>query len=218
MIFILFGPPGAGKGTQGARIADALGIPNISTGAIFREMAAAGTPVGLAAKEYMSKGMLVPDEVVVELVKERIKADDCSNGFLLDGFPRTVNQATVLSAMLDGLCLILNGVLNFDVPEVELISRLSGRRFCPGCSATFHVVAVPPRVDGVCDRCGGGLVQRADDAPESVRTRLVEYSSKTEPVLNYYRERGLLINIDANASVDVIFGRVELALQGIGAL
>ncbi|MCX6362340.1 MAG: adenylate kinase [Armatimonadetes bacterium] len=200
MILVLFGPPGAGKGTQGARIAETVGIPNVSTGAIFRGLAAAGTEVGTKALGYMKAGELVPDQIVVDLVRERIAQSDCESGFLLDGFPRTIAQAEILDTMLGELGLSIDAVLNFDVAEDLLIERLSGRRTCITCGATYHVVAVPPKVDGKCDACGADLVQRADDMPESIRTRLREYAGKTAPVLGYYEARGSLKSIEAVGS------------------
>lgn len=208
MILILLGPPGAGKGTQGVRLAAELAVPKISTGDIFRELAAAGTDLGLKAKEYWSQGKLVPDDIVVGLVRERLAMADCAGGFLLDGFPRTVGQADVLTTLLAELGRSLDGVIDFAVADDELITRLSGRRTCPGCTATFHVVAMPPKVEGVCDKCGGALIQRADDQPESIRTRLQEYGAKTEPLLAYYRDRGLLLSIDASPAPDAIFAKV----------
>ncbi len=213
MVFILFGPPGAGKGTQGARLAANHGIPTISTGAIFRDNVAAGTPLGLVAKDYMSKGKLVPDEIVVQLVRDRIADPDCAKGFMLDGFPRTINQAEILEVTLNEMGVGINGVLAFEVDEEELVRRLSGRRTCPKCSATYHIVAVPPAKAGVCDQCGSALEQRADDMPEAIRTRLREYQAKTAPVLGFYRERGLLREIDANASPDTVYERTEAVLN-----
>ncbi len=218
MVYVLFGPPGAGKGTQGARIAAQYGVPTISTGAIFRDNVAAGTPLGLVAKDYMSRGQLVPDEIVVQLVKDRISEPDCAAGFLLDGFPRTINQAEILEVMLGEAGIAIDGVLDFEVGEDELVKRLSGRRTCSKCGATYHIVAVPPRQAGVCDQCGGALEQRADDMPEAIRTRLHEYQAKTAPVLAFYRERGLLREIDANASPDEIFAKVLAVLPTAAAV
>ncbi|NLI00914.1 MAG: adenylate kinase [Chthonomonadales bacterium] len=212
MVYVLFGPPGAGKGTQGARIAAQYGVPTISTGAIFRDNVAAGTPLGLVAKDYMSRGQLVPDEIVVQLVKDRISEPDCAGGFLLDGFPRTINQAEILEVMLNEAGVRIDGVLDFEVDEEELIRRLSGRRTCGKCGATYHIEAVPPRKAGICDQCGSELEQRADDMPEAIRTRLREYQAKTSPVLAFYRERGLLREINANATPDEIYARVEAIL------
>lgn len=213
MVYVLFGPPGVGKGTQGARIATAYGIPSISTGAIFRDNVAAGTQLGMVASDYLAKGKLVPDEIVVKLVRDRVSQPDCAEGFLLDGFPRTLKQAEVLEVMLNEAGIHLDGVLNFEVPEEELVRRLSGRRVCPQCGATFHVDNVPPKKEGICDFCGAALEQRADDRPESVRTRLHEYQAKTAPVLDFYRERGLLRTVDASGSPDEVF---ERTIQAIG--
>lgn len=216
MILILLGPPGAGKGTQGVRIVKECGVPKISTGEIFRDLAAAGTPAGLEAKSYWSQGKLVPDETVVELVKQRIECDDCEKGFLLDGFPRTVAQADILGSLLKETGRKLDGVLNFDVSDEGLIRRLSGRRTCGNCGATYHVTALPPREENKCDHCGCPLVQRSDDNPDSIRTRLVEYANKTAPLLAYYEERGLLHTVDSNADPDTIFASMKTLLQELG--
>lgn len=216
MIVILLGPPGAGKGTQGARIVERCGIPKISTGEIFRDLAASGTTLGLEARNYWAQGKLVPDEMVVGLVRERICQPDCAEGFILDGFPRTVQQADVLDAMLIDMGRKLDGVLDFAVNAEELIIRLSGRRTCPNCSATYHVTAKPPLVDNICDHCGFKLVQRTDDTPESIRVRLQEYAAKTAPLLAYYAERGLLHRVDANGTPEAIFGGLTAALDKMG--
>lgn len=208
MILVLLGPPGAGKGTQGQRIVERYGIPKISTGEIFRDLAAAGTPLGLRAKEFWSAGQLVPDEIVIALVQQRICQPDCKKGFVLDGFPRTEYQASNLHCILDDVGRPLTGVLDFVVDDEELIRRLSGRRTCGKCSATYHVDAAPPKVEGKCDYCGSDLVQRADDNPESIAQRLTEYARKTEPLKEFYRLRGLLTEIDSNAEPDEVFRRV----------
>ncbi len=215
MILILMGPPGAGKGTQGALIVQDYGIPKISTGEIFRDLAAAGLPLGLEARVYWSQGKLVPDDIVVGLIRERILAEDCRSGFILDGFPRTIAQADTLAGLLEDQHRRLDAVLNFEVDTEELVRRLSGRRVCNNCGATYHVTALPPRQDDICDHCGHGLVQRADDTPASIRTRLVEYAAKTAPLLAYYRERGLLRTIDANADPDDVHARAASVLREI---
>lgn len=215
MILILLGAPGAGKGTQGARLAEKLGLPKISTGEIFRDLAAAGTSLGLEAKAYWSTGKLVPDEIVVGLVRERIDAEDCRNGFILDGFPRTVQQADTLARILTDSGRHVDGVLDFVVSEEELIRRLSGRRSCTHCGATYHVTSLPPRKDNICDHCGYELIQRADDTPESIRTRLAEYESKTAALRNWYESRGVLQRIESNDAPEAIFARVEGALRTI---
>ena len=215
MLLILLGPPGSGKGTQGARIIEKYRVPKISTGEIFRDLAAKGTELGLEAKKYWSAGKLVPDDVVVGLIRERISGDDCKGGFILDGFPRTVQQADILGQLLAECGDFLDAVLDFDVNEEELVRRLSGRRTCSQCGATYHVTSLPPKREGVCDHCGHSLAQRADDTPDSIRIRLGEYRAKTAPLLNYYRNRGLLHSIDGNSDPDSVFDSVESALQGI---
>jgi adenylate kinase len=216
MILILLGPPGAGKGTQGARIVDKCGVPKISTGEIFRDLAAAGTPLGLEARKYWSQGKLVPDDIVVGLVKERVTQADCDKGFLLDGFPRTVQQADTLNQLLDECGRKLDGVLEFAVDTEELVRRLSGRRSCANCGATYHVTALPPKREDVCDHCGCPLTQRADDTPESILTRLREYEKKTAPLRAYYAGRGLLHTVDSNYPPDVIFASLEGVLHDVG--
>jgi adenylate kinase len=215
MILVLLGPPGAGKGTQGARIVEKYRIPKISTGEIFRDLAAAGTPLGLKAKEYWSAGKLVPDEIVVGLISDRITFDDCKNGFILDGFPRTVQQADTLGELLAARGRELKAVLNFAVNDDELINRLSGRRVCGHCGATYHLSTLPPKNDNVCDHCGFELEQRPDDSPDSIRMRLMEYAGKTAPLLKYYTERGLLHNIHSNDGPDAIFARVVAVLENV---
>lgn len=215
MILVLFGPPGAGKGTQGARIVQQYGIPKISTGEIFRDLAAAHSELGLKAKEYWSQGKLVPDEIVVGLVRERVSDADCRRGFILDGFPRTVSQADTLQTMLEEIGKRLNGVLNLRVAEPELIRRLSGRRTCSNCGATYHTTAMPSRVDDICDHCGNRLIQRADDTPESIHRRLMEYEEKTAPLIHYYEERGVLYHIDANEGPDAVYVKVQAVLRKI---
>lgn len=213
MVFVLFGPPGVGKGTQGAMISAQYHIPTISTGLIFRENVIAGTPLGVKVKDMLARGSLVPDNLVIELVMERVSRRDCRNGFLLDGCPRTVGQAESLETMLGPSTFDLKGVLHFEVGDDVLIHRLSGRRVCPHCCATFHVEGMPPKITGVCDRCGGGLVQRSDDRPEAIRNRLLEYHAKTEPLIAFYHERGLLRRIDASGSPKEIHARADQAIQ-----
>ena len=209
MIAILMGPPGAGKGTQGNRITAVCGVPKISTGEMFRDLAAAGTPLGVQAKSYWSNGKLVPDDVVVGLVSERISRTDCINGFLLDGFPRTVAQAEILSSLLTQSDRRLDAVLDFEVLPSELIRRLSGRRTCSNCGATYHVTRLPSRVENVCDHCHHMLSQRTDDTPASIEVRLQEYSNKTEPLLKWYADKGLLFTVDANGDPDAVFDSVR---------
>ncbi|GAB6877304.1 adenylate kinase [Thermaerobacter litoralis] len=216
MRWIFLGPPGAGKGTQAARLAERAGVPQIATGDMFRAAVREGTPLGLEAKRYMDAGQLVPDEVTLGLVRERLAQPDCRAGFLLDGFPRTVAQAEGLKDVLAGLGVRLDGVLYFDVPDAVVVERLSGRRVCPACGATYHVRFDPPRVEGRCDRCGAELVQRADDREETVRQRLAVYREQTEPLVRYYREAGLLHTVEADrpiAEVEAAIARIT----GVGA-
>ena len=211
MRWIFLGPPGAGKGTQAARLAERAGVPQISTGDMFRAAVRAGTPLGLEAKRYMDAGQLVPDAVTIGLVRERLAQPDCRQGFLLDGFPRTVAQAEGLAEVLRDLGVNLDGVLYFDVPDEVVVERLSGRRVCPACGATYHVRFDPPRQAGVCDRCGGELVQRPDDREETVRERLAVYRRQTEPLVDYYRQAGLLRTVHADrpiAEVEAEIGRL----------
>ncbi|EKP94868.1 adenylate kinase [Thermaerobacter subterraneus] len=216
MRWIFLGPPGAGKGTQAARLAQRAGVPQIATGDMFRAAVREGTPLGLEAKRYMEAGQLVPDQVTLGLVRERLAQPDCRKGFLLDGFPRTVPQAEGLNEVLAGLGARLDGVLYFDVPDAVVVERLSGRRVCPACGATYHVRFEPPQVEGRCDRCGAELVQRSDDREETVRQRLAVYRQQTEPLVRYYREAGLLHTVDAGRPIDAV--EAEIArITGVGA-
>jgi adenylate kinase len=215
MIIILLGAPGSGKGTQGELIIEKYRVPKISTGEMFRDLAARGTPLGIEARKYWSAGKLVPDDIVVGLIRERIARGDCRRGFILDGFPRTVQQAETLGTLLAECNENLDAAIDLAVDEEELVRRLSGRRTCSHCGATYHVTSLPPKVDNVCDHCGHALAQRADDSPESIRIRLAEYRNKTEPLMDYYAKRGLLHAIDANADPHAVFRRVEAVLQEI---
>ncbi|MBC7356977.1 MAG: adenylate kinase [Desulfacinum sp.] len=212
MNIILLGPPGAGKGTQAKRLIDAYGIPQISTGDMLRAALKEGTPLGLEAKKYMDKGALVPDEVVVGLVKERIQQDDCKNGYMLDGFPRNVSQAETLDKMLSELGQSIDHVVCIDVPDEELVKRLTGRRTCRDCGAGFHVMFDPPKKDGVCDKCGGELYQRDDDNEATVKSRLKVYGDQTKPLIDYYEKQGKLRKIDGVGSIDEIFARIKAVL------
>ncbi|SHE72442.1 Adenylate kinase [Desulfacinum infernum DSM 9756] len=212
MNIILLGPPGAGKGTQAKRLIDAYGIPQISTGDMLRAALKEGTPLGLEAKKYMDKGALVPDEVVVGLVKERIQQDDCKNGYMLDGFPRNVSQAETLDKMLSELGQSIDHVVCIDVPDEELVKRLTGRRTCRDCGAGFHVMFDPPKKDGVCDKCGGELYQRDDDNETTVKSRLKVYGDQTKPLIDYYEKQGKLRKIDGVGSIDEIFARIKAVL------
>ena len=215
MIIVLFGPPGAGKGTQAERISREMGIPHIATGDMFREAVAKGTELGRKAQEYMRRGELVPDEIVNEMVRERISMPDCSKGFILDGYPRTVNQAKALDEMLAEMGRKVDVVLNLSVSDDEVVKRLSYRRICRRCGAIYHLINNPPRREGVCDRCGGELYQREDDREEVIRRRLRVYYEQTEPVLRYYAERGILRDIDGNGTVDEVWERVKKALEEV---
>lgn len=210
---ILIGPPGVGKGTQGIRLRDHYSIPLISTGDILREAVKDGTPLGKEAKAYMDKGELVPDEVVVGIVGERLKGEDCSKGFILDGFPRTVAQAEALEDLLRKEGRKITHVIMLDVPEEEIIRRLSGRRLCRRCGAAYHLLFNPPKEDGRCDRCGGELYQRDDDNEGTVRARLKVYNSQTRPLVDYYSKKGLLKRIDGVDTIEGIFERITRILE-----
>jgi adenylate kinase len=210
---IFLGPPGAGKGTQARRLAEAWGVPQIATGDMLREAVAAGTPLGLEARRHMESGGLVPDGVVIGLVAERLERTDARRGFVLDGFPRTVAQAEALDRLLRERGLALDRVVFFDVGRSELLRRLTGRRVCGRCGSTFHQVSAPPRREGVCDQCGGPLSQRADDTEQAVATRLDVYESQTQPLLDYYRERGLLGRVAGEGPMD----RIAEAVRRVSA-
>lgn len=201
MNLILMGPPGAGKGTQAAMLVERLEVPHISTGDMFRKAIKDGTELGRQAKAYMDKGQLVPDEVTVGIVRERLGEPDCEKGFLLDGFPRTVVQAEKLEGILAELKMKLDAVVNINVPRERLVARLTGRRVCKACGATYHVEFNPPIREGTCDSCGGELIQRSDDTRETVENRLDVYLKQTEPLISYYREKGLLKEIDGDQPV-----------------
>ena len=207
------GPPGAGKGTQAALLVDHYKIPHISTGDMFREAIKQGTPLGLKAKEYMDAGALVPDEVTIGIVADRLAQDDCANGFLLDGFPRTAAQADALAKILSDLNINLDGVVNIEVPEEVLLERLTGRRVCKQCAATFHTVFNPPKVQGICDKCGGELFQRSDDTIETAQNRLKVYNEQTEPLIAYYSRQGLLKRIEGDGEINQVFRNIVKVLE-----
>ena len=213
MRLVLVGPPGAGKGTQAAFIATARSIPKISTGDIFRANVREGTELGVAAKKYMDAGDLVPDEITIGMVRNRLAEDDAVKGFLLDGFPRNVPQAEVLGGMLDKMGTQLDVVLELVVDDDEVVRRLSGRRTCRSCGHIWHVDFDPPAVEDVCDRCNGELFQRDDDRAETIRHRLEVYAEQTAPLVAYYAERGVLIGIDATGPVDNVTERALDALR-----
>lgn len=209
---VLLGPPGAGKGTQAELIVGKYHIPQISTGDIFRANIKNGTELGKKAKEYMDKGDLVPDELVVDLVKDRIAQDDCADGFMLDGFPRTVFQAEELDKIMEDRGLKINAVLNIDVKPEKLVKRIAGRRVCRACGATYNVDYKPPQKDGVCDKCGGEVYQRADDTEETVQNRIKVYFSETAPLIDYYKKSDILVNIDGDQAEDTVFAEIAAAL------
>ena len=208
MKLIMLGAPGAGKGTQAAVLSERLGIPTISTGNILRAAVKNGTPVGLQAKSYMDAGKLVPDEVIIGIVAERLTEADCAKGFILDGVPRTIAQAEALEAA----GVRFDCVLDIEVSDEEIVSRMSGRRACTDCGATYHVTAAPPRAEGVCDACGGRLVQRDDDKPETVLDRLSVYHAQTEPLKEFYAQRGILKRVDNQPTIEATAKAVAAAL------
>lgn len=213
MFVIFLGAPGAGKGTQASVLAQKKGIPHISTGDMFREAVSKGTELGLKAKEYMDRGELVPDEVVIGIVKERLSAPDCASGCILDGFPRTVAQAEALDRVLAEMGKQLDYVINIKVSEEEIIRRLTGRRTCKRCGAIYHMVYNPPARDGVCDKCGGELYQRDDDTEETVRNRLKVYEEKTAPLIDYYSRTGKLVDVDGEKPVEEVTAQIERLLD-----
>lgn len=212
MIFALFGPPGSGKGTQAKNLVQALGIPQLSTGDMLREALKAGSALGLEAKEFMNKGQLVPDSLMIGLIRTRIQANDCKQGFMLDGFPRTVAQAEALDKMLVDLELAMEHVVSFLVDRKELVSRLSGRLVCSNCGASYHEVSKAPKKAGVCDICGSPVVKREDDRAEVVEARLETFHASTKPVEDYYREKGRLREVQASGQENEVFQRILKAI------
>jgi len=212
---VLLGPPGAGKGTQAKFLQEQYGACQISTGDILRKAVAEQTPLGKEASGYINRGALVPDDLIVNLVAERLKEKDCAQGFILDGFPRTIPQAQSLDEILKKMGIALNGVVSVQVPRKVIVERLAGRRTCEGCGALYHLALDPPKVEGVCDRCGGGLYQRDDDREETITARLSVYDTQTAPLVNYYRERSLLRNVDGVGTVDDIHSRMIQALGNL---
>ncbi len=208
MKIIMLGAPGAGKGTQAKKIADRYQIPHISTGDIFRANIKEGTELGKKAKSYMDQGLLVPDELTLELIMDRFQNPDCANGYVLDGFPRTIPQAEALTAALEKNGDSIDYAINVEVPDENIITRMSGRRACLACGATYHVVYAPTKEEGVCDRCGEKLVLRDDDKPETVKKRLDVYHSQTQPLIDYYTKQGKLAEVDGTQSVDAVFDAV----------
>ena len=205
MKIIMLGAPGAGKGTQAKMIADKYQIPHISTGDIFRANIKNGTELGKKAKEYMDQGLLVPDELVVDLVVDRLAQEDCVNGCVLDGFPRTIPQAEALDAALAAKGEAIDYAIDVDVPDENIINRMSGRRACVACGATYHIVHIPTKVEGVCDRCGEGLILRDDDKPETVKKRLDVYHAQTQPLIDYYTAKNVLKSVDGTVDMEEVF-------------
>ena len=213
MRVVFLGPPGAGKGTQARDLAREWGVPQIATGDILRQAVAAGTRLGREARDYMDRGALVPDEVIVGLVAERLGEPDAAGGFILDGFPRTVAQSEALERLLEETGQALDAVVYFEVSEPELVRRLTGRRVCRECQAAYHTVSAPPRREGTCDRCGGALYQREDDGEATVRTRLEVYTRQTAPLLERYRRRDLLTTVKGEGAIDEIRAAVRRAAE-----
>jgi adenylate kinase len=213
MGIILLGPPGAGKGTQAKRISESFSIPQISTGDMLREAVKKGTEMGRQAKAHMDRGGLVPDEVVIGIVRERLQAQDCAKGFILDGFPRTIPQAEALDRVTKDLKKEVRTVLSLEVDENDLMERLCGRRTCPACGAMFHVRFNPPKSEGKCDKCGGALIQRDDDKEETIKARLVNYRKMTEPLLGYYKGTGKIRSVKATGDIDAIYADIVKILR-----
>ncbi len=213
MKIIMLGAPGAGKGTQAKMIAEKFGIPHISTGDIFRANIKNGTELGKKAKEFMDKGQLVPDELTVEILLDRVASDDCKNGYVLDGFPRTIPQADVLDKELTKLGDKVDFAINVDVPDENIVRRMSGRRACLKCGATYHIEHIPPKKEGICDKCGSELVQRDDDKPETVQNRLSVYHEQTQPLIEYYDKKNILKSVDGTKDMQEVFNDIVSILN-----
>ena len=212
MKIIMLGAPGAGKGTQAKKIAAKYNIPHISTGDIFRANIKNGTELGNKAKTYMDQGLLVPDELVVDLVVDRVNQDDCTNGYVLDGFPRTIPQAEALKAALAKMDQKIDYAINVEVPDENIVNRMSGRRACVDCGATYHLMYAPTKVEGVCDNCGGSLILRDDDKPETVTKRLGVYHDQTQPLIDFYTTEGVLREVDGTVDINDVFAAIEKIL------
>jgi len=211
---VFMGPPGAGKGTQAERIVESYRIPHISTGDAFRVAMKQETPLGLEAKRYVDQGLLVPDEITNGIVRERLQEKDCESGFLLDGFPRTISQAEALDGMLTAMGRQIDQVIDLQVDRDQLLARITGRRICRSCGATYHVLFNPPAKEGVCDKCGGELYQRPDDTVEKVATRLDEYINKTAPLLDYYQAKGKLRELNGEQGINAVTDEIHSILRG----
>ena len=205
MKIIMLGAPGAGKGTQAKRIAEKYSIPHISTGDIFRANIKNGTELGNKAKTYMDQGLLVPDELVVDLVVDRVNQEDCANGYVLDGFPRTIPQAEALDNALQALNQSMDYAINVEVPDENIVRRMSGRRACVDCGATYHIEYAPTKMENVCDNCQGGLILREDDKPETVQKRLNVYHEQTQPLIDYYTNKNILVEVDGTVDINDVF-------------
>ena len=208
MKIIMLGAPGAGKGTQAKMLAEKYGIPHISTGDIFRANIKEGTELGKKAKEFMDKGLLVPDELVIDLIMDRFKADDCKKGYILDGFPRTIPQAEALDKALAAVGEKMDYAINVEVPDVNIVNRMSGRRACVGCGATYHIKYNPTKVEGICDVCGKELILRDDDKPETVLNRLKVYHDQTQPLIDYYGKTGIVKEVDGTVDMNDVFNAI----------
>lgn len=213
MKIIMLGAPGAGKGTQAKMIAEKYAIPHVSTGDIFRANIKEGTELGKEAKKYMDQGLLVPDELTVKILLDRVAKDDCKNGYVLDGFPRTIPQAQVLDNALEELGDKIDYAIDVEVPDENIIKRMSGRRACLGCGATYHIEHIPPKKDGVCDTCGQELVLRDDDQPETVKNRLEVYHEQTQPLIDFYTEKGILKTVDGTKDMKDVFVAIVSILE-----
>lgn len=208
MKIIMLGAPGAGKGTQAKMIAEKYDIPHISTGDIFRANIKNATELGMEAKKYMDEGKLVPDELTVKILLDRVAQDDCKNGYVLDGFPRTIPQAEVLTAALEKMNDAVDFAIDVNVPDENIVNRMSGRRACLTCGATYHIVHIPPKQEGICDKCGSALVLRDDDKPETVLNRLKVYHDQTQPLIDYYTEKGILKTVDGTKDMQEVFEQI----------
>ncbi|MDD6352038.1 MAG: adenylate kinase [Lachnospiraceae bacterium] len=213
MKIVMLGAPGAGKGTIASRLSVKYGIPHISTGDIFRANIKNGTELGKKAKFYMDQGLLVPDELTCDLVMDRISQDDCKKGFILDGFPRTIPQAEALTDALDEKDEQMDYALNVILSDDKIVKRMSGRRTCPKCGAVYHIVTLPPKKEGICDKCGSALVQRADDSEETVKKRLEVYHEQTEPLIEYYHRAGIIVEVSGDAGADQEVDRLSEVLE-----
>ncbi|MFD2043156.1 adenylate kinase [Ornithinibacillus salinisoli] len=213
MNLILMGLPGAGKGTQAEKINEKYNIPHISTGDMFRLAIKEGTELGKKAKSFMDQGDLVPDDVTIGIVKDRLSKDDCKNGFLLDGFPRTIAQAESLQNLLSDMNQSIDHVLHVNVPEEILVERLTGRRICPSCGKAYHVIYNPPKEEGICDRDGQALIQRDDDKPDTVKNRLAVNIEQTKPLLNFYEEKGYLVTVNGDQEIDQVFQDIQSHIE-----